>query len=77
MEQIQFLETRSKDAFEAQFDAANRQFERIHQSLSPMEKKQERVYNVMAYLNKYGDGWLKELLNVELKWNGEHIVVYL
>ena len=77
LEQIQFLETKSKDAYEAQFDAAKRQYERIRQSLIPLGKRQERVYNVISYLNKYGDGWLKELLNEEFEWDGSHYAVYL
>jgi bacillithiol biosynthesis cysteine-adding enzyme BshC len=77
LEQIQFLEARSKDAFEAQFDAAKRQYERIRQSLTPLGKRQERVYNIISYLNKYDDGWLKDLLNTELEWNGMHYAVYL
>ncbi|MEX2414664.1 MAG: bacillithiol biosynthesis cysteine-adding enzyme BshC [Paenibacillaceae bacterium] len=77
MEQIQFLEAKSKDAYEAQFDAAKRQYERIRQSLIPLGRRQERVYNVISYLNKYGDGWLKELLHAEFESNGSHYAVYL
>lgn len=77
VEQIQFLEAKSKDAHEAQFDAAKRQYERVRQSLIPLGRKQERVYNVISYLNKYGDGWLKELLHAEFEWNGSHYAVYL
>ncbi|MEX1030544.1 MAG: bacillithiol biosynthesis cysteine-adding enzyme BshC [Paenibacillaceae bacterium] len=77
IEQIQFLEAKSKDAHEAQFDAAKRQYERIRLSLTPLGKRQERVYNVISYLNKYGDEWLKELLRAEFEWNGSHIAVYL
>ncbi len=77
VEQIQFLETKSKDGHDAQFEAAQRQYERIRQSLVPLGKRQERVYNVISYLNKYGDGWLKELLQVEMEWDGSHYAVYL
>jgi len=77
VEQIEFLENRAKDAFESQFDAAKRQFERIKQSLTPLGKRQERVYNVFAYLNKYGADWLKVLIEAELEENGQHVVVYM
>jgi bacillithiol biosynthesis cysteine-adding enzyme BshC len=77
IEQIQFLEAKSKDAHEAQFDAAKRQYDRIRLSIIPLGKRQERVYNVIGYLNKYGDGWLKELLDAEFEWNGNHYAVYL
>jgi bacillithiol biosynthesis cysteine-adding enzyme BshC len=76
-EQINFLETRAKDAFESQFDASKRQFERIKWSLAPLGKRQERVYNVFAYLNRYGNTWLDQLLTEDFEENGQHIVVYL
>ncbi len=76
-EQISFLENRAKDAHENQFDAAKRQFERIRMSLAPLGKRQERVYNIYAYLNRYGYDWLSELLIADYEENGQHIVVYL
>jgi bacillithiol biosynthesis cysteine-adding enzyme BshC len=77
IEQIQFLEAKSKDAHSDQFDVVKRQYERIRLSLTPLGKRQERVYNVINYLNKYGDGWLKELLDANFEWNGSHYAVYL
>jgi len=75
-EQIAFLETRAADAFQSQFDSALRHWERIRLSLLPLGKPQERVYNVLMYLNKYGDGWLKRLTDTPLERNGMHRIVY-
>lgn len=77
LEQIAFMESRSLSAFEQQFEAANRQFERIRNSLTPLGKKQERVYNVLTYLNKYGEDWLSGMMRLEPEWNGLHNVVYM
>lgn len=77
IEQIHFLETRSVQAFESQFEAAGRQFDRIKASLTPLGKRQERVYNVLAYLNKYGDAWLRELVHGNVEHDGSHIAAYL
>lgn len=77
VEQIEFLENRATEAHASQFDAAIRQLERIRLSLYPLDKPQERVYNVLAYLNKYGDSWLQELLQIPQDCNGSHKIVYI
>ncbi|WP_082651929.1 bacillithiol biosynthesis cysteine-adding enzyme BshC [Gorillibacterium timonense] len=76
MEQVEFLEARSTEAYRSQFDASIRQWDRIGMSLYPGGKPQERVYNLLAYLVKYGNSWLWELTdNVTEEW-GEHRAVY-
>ncbi|WP_135546844.1 bacillithiol biosynthesis cysteine-adding enzyme BshC [Paenibacillus cymbidii] len=60
-EQIDFLKTRALEAQLSQVEAAHRHWERIRQSLLPHGKPQERVYNVFAYLTKYGPDWLDAL----------------
>ncbi|MDF2669561.1 MAG: bacillithiol biosynthesis cysteine-adding enzyme BshC, partial [Paenibacillus sp.] len=47
IEQIQFLESRANEAFEAQFDSALRHWERLRVSLHPQAKPQERVFNAL------------------------------
>ncbi len=76
IEQIEFLENRAKTGFESQFEAALRQLERIRLSILPLEKPQERVYNVCAYLNRYGDRWLHELIGTEIGDPLAHQIVY-
>ncbi|MCR8634976.1 bacillithiol biosynthesis cysteine-adding enzyme BshC [Paenibacillus radicis (ex Xue et al. 2023)] len=77
LEQIDFLENKAADAVRTQFDSSLRQFQRIGLSVLPLDKPQERVYNILAYLNKYGTGWLYELLDGELEPDGMHKVIYL
>jgi bacillithiol biosynthesis cysteine-adding enzyme BshC len=76
LEQIDFLENRSTDAFHAQFDASLRQLERIRLTIAPLGKPQERVYNIFTYLNKYADGWLHELIDTPVEANGVHRIGY-
>ncbi|PZE22899.1 bacillithiol biosynthesis cysteine-adding enzyme BshC [Paenibacillus xerothermodurans] len=77
LEQIDFLENKAQDAVRTQFDAALRQFQRISASVLPLGKPQERVYNIIHYLNKYGSGWLNELLEAGLEPDGQHKICYL
>lgn len=76
LEQMEFLEARSTDAYRSQFDAAVRQWDRIALSLAPQGKLQERTYSVLAYLGKYGDHWLQELLAIPSADWGSHQLVY-
>lgn len=76
IEQIGFLEQKAADAVRSQFDASMRQFQRIGLSVLPLGKPQERVYNILTYLNKYGSDWLYELVDGELEHDGLHKVCY-
>ncbi|UQZ87045.1 hypothetical protein SK3146_06338 [Paenibacillus konkukensis] len=77
IEQIDFLEHKAADAVKSQHEASLRQYQRIALSVLPLGKPQERVYNIIAYLNKYGSDWLRELIEGELELDGLHKVCYL
>lgn len=77
LDQVNFMEKRAVDAFQSQHAASLRQMERIRLSMIPQNKPQERVYNIFAYLNKYGEHWLQELITEPLELTGEHRICYL
>jgi bacillithiol biosynthesis cysteine-adding enzyme BshC len=77
IEQIEFLEARGVEANQAQYETALRHLERIRLSLNPLGKPQERVYNVIGYLNKYGNGLLKQLLELPYTPDGVHRIIYI
>lgn len=77
VEQIRFLENKAEEATKAQFEAALRQYKRIGMSLAPEGKPQERFYNVTAYLNKYGEAWLKQLADAPTDGESLHYICYM
>ncbi|WP_405115908.1 bacillithiol biosynthesis cysteine-adding enzyme BshC [Paenibacillus sp. FSL K6-1217] len=77
IDQISFLQAKALDAMEKQNEAALRQWERIELSLMPLGKLQERVYNIMYYLNRYGLEWLEELMAVPADYSGTHRIIYM
>ncbi|MFF2482872.1 bacillithiol biosynthesis cysteine-adding enzyme BshC [Paenibacillus sp. NPDC058071] len=77
VEQIEYLESKTKDAFTKQFDASIRQLDRIALSLWPSGKPQERVLNMTAYWNRYGTSWLSKLLEAPYERTGGHQIVHL
>ncbi len=70
LEQIAYLESRSLDAVAKRYESSLRQWDRIHQSLSPMDKPQERVYGTIHFWNRYGSEWLARWLEVPYEVTG-------
>lgn len=77
MDQIDYLETKAQDAYTISFESSLKQLDRIYVSLFPLAKPQERVYNICAYLNRYGEDWLKQLIETPWTVDGMHRVYYL
>jgi uncharacterized protein YllA (UPF0747 family) len=75
LEQMAYLESRSKDAIAKQHDASLRQWDRIHQSLTPLDKAQERVYGTVHFWNRYGKDWLAQWVGVPYEATGGHRLV--
>ncbi|MFD1772954.1 bacillithiol biosynthesis cysteine-adding enzyme BshC [Paenibacillus rhizophilus] len=77
LDQISFLQGKVEDAMAKQSEAALRQWERIERSLMPLGRLQERVYNIMYYLNRYGLSWLDELMEIPADYSGTHRIIYM
>lgn len=75
LEQISYLERKTKQALEKQHEAALRQWDHIGVSLFPMGKPQERVFNVFYYINRYGFGWILDILGSCRRYTSEHQIV--
>lgn len=77
LEQIDFLHHRAKDALQKQHESGLRQWERMRLTLHPQDRPQERVYNMLMYACRYGDGWFKPIMEAPVLWNGENRLVVL
>ncbi|CAM4145004.1 bacillithiol biosynthesis cysteine-adding enzyme BshC [Paenibacillus alkaliterrae] len=77
VEQINYMGSKTVDAFNKQFEASIRQLDRIHLSIKPQGKPQERVLNMTAYWNRYQLIWLEKLLEAPYHRTGGHEIVYL
>lgn len=76
MEQVNYYEKKTGEAFLKKNEVLLRQFERIQLSLFPMDKPQERVYNIFGYLNKYGLHWFEEFMGGSYPIDSQHIVYF-
>lgn len=75
--QMDYLLTKSRKALELQHEAALAQWNRIEQTLLPEGKPQERVYNILEYMNRYGMNLVDRLMEIPYEASGIHRVVYV
>ncbi|WP_424768280.1 bacillithiol biosynthesis cysteine-adding enzyme BshC [Paenibacillus sp. sgz302251] len=77
VEQINYMSSKTVDAYNKQFEASTRQLDRIYLSIKPLGKPQERVLNMTAYWNRYNLAWLEKLLEAPYSRIGGHQIVHL
>lgn len=58
-------------------EAALAKWKRIEQTLLPEGKPQERVYNILEYMNRYGLNLVDRLMEIPYAASGIHRVVYV
>jgi len=75
LEQIEYLENRTRDALVKRHEGALRQWDLIRSSLTPGGKPQERVYGTVYYWNLYGPDWLSSWRDVPFELSGSHRLV--
>lgn len=77
LEQITYMEQKTIDAHNKQYEASVRQLDRIRLSIMPSGKLQERMLTMAGYWNRYGEEWLQELLEQPYDLCGGHQIAYL
>jgi bacillithiol synthase len=77
LEQMDYLLSKSRNALEQQHEAALAQWKRMEQTLMPEGKPQERVYNILEYMNRYGLNLVDRLMEIPYVASGIHRVVYV
>jgi len=74
---LEFLEKKTWYAIEQRHGAALLQWQKVKNSLFPLEKPQERVYNVFGYLNTYGTSFIDELVEMRIPLTSNHKLIYI
>ncbi|MHA6251390.1 bacillithiol biosynthesis cysteine-adding enzyme BshC [Oceanobacillus sp. CAU 1775] len=75
--EVDFLRDRMMQALEFKFEKELSQFDLIQQSLRPEDGLQERKWNPLPFLNRYGNGYLANVINHPVSFKENHYVVYL
>jgi bacillithiol biosynthesis cysteine-adding enzyme BshC len=66
MEQIAYLEQKTREASLRRHDASLRRWDRVRAALCPMGRPQERVLGTIHFLNGYGPSWIGAWSGTEL-----------
>ncbi|MEJ8304248.1 bacillithiol biosynthesis cysteine-adding enzyme BshC [Saccharibacillus sacchari] len=75
VDQIAFLQTKTKQTIAQQNEAELRRWERMYKTLFPLDRPQERVYTVFYMLNRYGLDWIDSLMSIEPDLTGGHRII--
>jgi bacillithiol biosynthesis cysteine-adding enzyme BshC len=74
-EQVAFLHKRAEEALALQHEVGLQRWDTLSDSLVPLGKPQERVYNVANYLGKYGFEWLHALIaSADADYENHHLL---
>jgi len=74
MEQIAYLEQKTREAFLRRHEASLRQWDRVRAALCPMGRPQERVLGAIHYLNAYGPSWIGAWSGTEFAVEAGHML---
>ncbi|MCM3089484.1 MULTISPECIES: bacillithiol biosynthesis cysteine-adding enzyme BshC [unclassified Cytobacillus] len=75
LKQIDFMENKIQKSIQQKYEVVIKKYERADNSLRPGGIPQERVWNILYYLNKYGIDFLEELLHLPFDFDGTHKVI--
>jgi bacillithiol synthase len=75
IKEIDFMQKKLEDAVKLKHQVILQKFTRIDLALRPDGFPQERIWNVFAYLNQYGMGLMKSLMELDYKFDGKHKVI--
>lgn len=76
-DQLQFVYQKVAKRLEEKEGYILRDFERIENSLKPLEAPQERIWNIMYFLNKYGPEFFKTFKNLPFSFQNKQQIVKL
>ncbi|MCA1053412.1 bacillithiol biosynthesis cysteine-adding enzyme BshC [Rossellomorea aquimaris] len=77
LQQFEFLRNRADKALKARHDKTFSDFTKVENSLIPNGGPQERTWNALYFLNKYGVGFIHDLLSLPMEFDGTHKAVYV
>ncbi|MGE7768071.1 bacillithiol biosynthesis cysteine-adding enzyme BshC [Peribacillus sp. NPDC096540] len=75
--QLDFLYGKIGDRTKERHSVVLKKFERISNSLYPLESPQERIWNVFYYLNQYGPDFVREIMKLDYQFNNQHKLIFL
>lgn len=77
LEEITYLEQKTVQHLELKYAFELDQFQEINLALRPKNSLQERVLNVISFINECGKDFIKEIIELDLSFKEDHHIIYL
>lgn len=77
LKQIEFMEGKVEEAIRLKHHVVLNKYTRVENAIKPNQSPQERIWNVLYYLNQYGIQFINELTEVPFSFDGSHKLVKL
>ena len=75
--QFNYLRKKIEKALKDKHSLTFSQFMKVENSIRPNEGPQERTWNILYFLNKYGPDFVKDLTLQDFTFDGAHKVIYI
>ncbi|WP_339249539.1 bacillithiol biosynthesis cysteine-adding enzyme BshC [Sporosarcina sp. FSL W8-0480] len=75
--QLNYLRRKAEENLLLKHDVAIRKYRILENELLPEGSLQERIFTPYSFMNQYGKKLVQDLLNLPLKMDGTHQIVYL
>ncbi|WP_064093804.1 bacillithiol biosynthesis cysteine-adding enzyme BshC [Rossellomorea aquimaris] len=77
LSQFDFLRDKKEKSLKSKHETTFRQFNKIENCIRPNGGPQERTWNTLYFLNKYGPTFIKDLTDLPYIFDGKHKIVYI
>jgi bacillithiol synthase len=77
LHQFDYLRKRTDKALKEKHQKTFSDFAKVENCLRPNNGPQERTWNTVYFLNKYGEGFIHDLMALPMDFDGNHKIVYL
>lgn len=77
LKELNYLEQRTLQHIQQKYSIELDQFQEINLALRPRNSLQERVLNIVCFLNECGSSFIKDVINLDLSFSVDHHIIYL
>ena len=75
--QMQFINEKLQQSVEHKHQQTIMKYQRIENALRPLNGPQERTLNIFYFLNRYGQGFIDDLMDLDLVANPYHKIIMM
>ncbi|WP_240190018.1 bacillithiol biosynthesis cysteine-adding enzyme BshC [Bacillus sp. P14.5] len=74
-QQFEYLRLKTNHSLQSKYQLQLGKYDRVESSLRPGGAPQERLWNLYYFMNRYGEGFVKELMKLPMEFDGKHKII--